>query len=42
MSSVEQIGQTDVVVDEALEEDDANAEWQAGVFSADNPADKAM
>lgn len=41
-NSVEQIGQTEVVVESELELDDVYAEWQAGVFRADNPADKAI
>lgn len=36
------MGQTDVAVDAELELDEVKAEWQRGVFKADNPADKAM
>lgn len=42
LSSVEQMGQTDVDVLLALELDDANFEWHDGVLSADSPADSAM
>ena len=42
LSSVLQMGQTVVVDEEALAEDDVKAEWQAGVLSADRPADRAM
>ena len=42
LSSVEHIGQTDVVVDKELELEDVYAEWQEGVFKADIPADNAI
>lgn len=42
LSSVLQMGQTVVVDEEALAEDDVKAEWQAGVLSADRPAERAM
>lgn len=41
-SSVEQIGQTDVEVESEFELEEVYAEWQDGVFSADNPAERAM
>lgn len=36
------MGQTDVVVLVALDDDDAYAEWQDGVLRAERPADRAM
>lgn len=36
------MGHTVVVDEDALADDDVYAEWQAGVFSAERPADKAM
>lgn len=41
-SSVEQIGHSDVVIDEVLVLEEVYCEWHAGVFRADNPADRAM
>lgn len=42
LSSVEQMGQTDVVLEEAFAEEDLTAEWQEGVFRAERPAERAM
>jgi hypothetical protein len=42
LSSVLQMGHTVVVDEEALADEDVYAEWQAGVFRADRPADRAM
>lgn len=41
-NSVEQIGQTEVVVESELDLDEVYSEWQEGVFSADKPADNAI
>lgn len=42
LSSVEQIGQTEVVEEWGFELEDAYAEWQDGVFRAERPAERAM
>jgi hypothetical protein len=36
------MGQTVVVEEEALAEEEVYAEWHAGVLSADSPAERAM
>lgn len=42
LSSVLQMGQTAVVDEEAFADEEVKAEWQAGVFSAERPAERAM
>lgn len=41
-NSVEQIGQTEVVVEKEFELDEVYAEWHEGVFRADSPAERAI
>lgn len=42
LSSVLQIGQTVVVDEDALADEEVNAEWHAGVLRAERPAERAM
>jgi hypothetical protein len=39
---VEQIGQTEVVLESEFELEEAYAEWHEGVLRADSPAERAM
>jgi len=42
LSSVEQIGHTFAVLECGLADEEAKAEWQAGVLRAERPAERAM
>lgn len=42
MSSVEQMGQTEVVEEDAFAEEEVKLEWQEGVFRAERPALRAI
>lgn len=42
LSSVEQIGQSEVVELTVLDDEDATGEWQDGVLRAERPAERAM